>query len=243
MNRFAIVFLAVVLATSCAKQEKDETEPVMEAIHLNKKEFVPLEVVEVHVQLADDENLNQVRSKISQAFAKSFHDWSQAVVKPISGKKYEGVLTFVVPDTAKAGYYQLATQAMDMSGNTTVDSILYFTVLQPGFAPEFHNFQTQPPVVGDVIYLSGQDTLTFSGTVTDELGLKSVSINLKSTDDKNIRTLNYNLPDSVSTWDFAAEADTIFPNYDALLPAKLIVKAVDGDGNQSRLEFEIDFEP
>lgn len=240
--RIVFFFFVFLVAISCKRDEKDKTKPVFESLQINKKSFEPGEVLEIQFAVSDNENLGQVRSRISQAFAKSFGDWKDVVVKPISGEVYSGVISFAVPDTARAGYYQIATQVSDLGGNTSIDSLLYFNVLQPGFAPEINDFQTFPAMVGDVLYLNANDTLHFSGNVTDDNGLKSISINLKSTEDKNIKTLNYNIPDSTLIWDFAEKADTIFPVFQNQIPARLIVKAADVNGNQTRLEWEVKFE-
>lgn len=237
---FAGVFL---LAVACNKIVEDKTNPVLDSIYLNGDEFSPQDVIEIHIVLSDNENLSQVRSKISPSFAKTFGDWKAVSVKQISGTQYEGILSFTVPDTATAGYYQVATRGSDMRGNGTVDSLMYFTILQPGFAPEITGFQTKPPIVDGVIYMTSTDSLTFSGLVTDDTGLKSISINLRDNYDKNIKSLSYNVPDSIATWDFALETDTISPAYENVSPRSLLIKALDIDGNQTRREILIDFQP
>lgn len=237
---FAAVFL---LAIACNKTEEDKTRPVLESLSINGDEFKPQDVIEIHVGLSDNENLSQVRSKISPSFAKSFGDWEAVVVKQISGTQYEGMLSFIVPDTASAGYYQVTTRGSDLRGNGTVDSVMYFTILQPGFAPEIIGFQSKPPIVDGTIFMTAMDTLSFTGLVMDDTGLKTISINLRSTENKSIKNLSYTVADSSATWDFSLEADTIIPGYENASPGSLWIKALDIDGNQTRKEIPIDFEP
>ena len=242
--KLTIVFAAVfLLAIACNKVVEDKTKPVLESISINGDEFKPQDVIEINVSLSDNENLSQVRSRISQSFSKSFGNWEVVVVKQISGTQYEGTLSFIVPDTATAGYYQVTTSGSDLRGNATVDSIMYFTILQPGFAPELVDFQTKPPIVDGIIYMTSTDSLSFTGLVVDDTGLKSISINLRSTENKDIKTISKNVPDSSATWDFSLNADTIKPPYQNVTPGLLLIKAVDIDGNQTRREIPIDFEP
>lgn len=242
--KLTIAFAAFfILAIACNKIVEDKTKPVLESLSMNGDEFKPQDVIEIYVGLSDNENLSQVRSRISQAFSKSFGNWEAVVVKEISGAQYEGTLSFTVPDTAAAGYYQVTTRGSDLRGNGSVDSVMYFTILQPGFAPELVDFQTKPLIVDGTIYMSATDSLSFTGLIVDDTGLKTISINLRSTESKNIKTLTYNVPDSSSTWDFSLQADTIIPAYQNVSPRSLLIKALDIDGNQMRKEIPINFEP
>ena len=242
--KLTVVFAAVfLLALSCKETEVDKTKPVLESLSMNGDEFKPQDLIEIHVGLSDNENLSQVRSGISPSFAKTFGDWKEVVVKQISGTQYEGTLSFTVPDTARAGYYQVTTRGSDLRGNGSVDSIMYFTILQPGFAPELVDFQTVPPIVDGTIYMTGSDSLIYTGLVMDDTGLKSISINLRSTENKSIKNLSYNVPDSSTSWDVSLMPGRIKPPYLNVSPGSLLIKALDIDGNQMRREIPIDFEP
>lgn len=243
MKYRALLFGFLILALACTKIVQDERDPVIESLSLNNDSYEPNDVLEITVVLSDNENLEQVRSRISPAFAKTFGDWSDLKVIDISGQNYHGSISFVIPDTARSGYYQIATQGSDLRGNGTKDSILYFTINQPGFAPELVNFQTIPPIVDDVIYMTGQDSLRFSGMATDNVALKQVTIDLRSTNDQRIKLLSYNMSDSLTSWDLALNTDTILPQYETQFPGALLVKVLDIDGNQTRLEVPIDYTP
>ena len=236
-----LAFLLVIVA--CNKTEKDEHDPVMEMIELNDDTFQPNDVLELALAFSDNENLNQIRVRIAPAFAKSFGDWKTTQIREISGQSYNGSFSFVIPDTARAGYYQISAQAADLKGNATVDSILYFSINQPGFAPEIHDFQTDPPMVGDVIYMSGQDSLRFMGMITDDVWLKQITFDLRSTNNGSIKLLTHNIPDTLASWDLALHTDTILPNYATQIPGSLVVKVLDNDGNQTRLEVPVEYTP
>ncbi len=238
------IFAFVILCAACTVDDKDETDPVFQSLTLNAETFEPNDVLELSVGISDNENLNQVRVRISTSFAKTFGDWKDLEVRDISGTNYQGTFSFVIPDTARAGYYQISTQAADLRGNGTKDSIMYFTILQPGFAPELTNFQTSPPIVSNIIYMMGQDSLRFFGTVSDDGYLDQITIDLRSTTNQRIQLLTYNVKsDSISTFDLTLNADTILPQYDTRFPGSLLIKVLDWDGNQTRMEVPIEFAP
>ncbi|NEN24355.1 hypothetical protein G3O08_12650 [Cryomorpha ignava] len=242
--KFKAVLLGLaILFLACTKVEKDERAPVIESLDLNSDSFRPPDVVKITVALSDNENLDQVRVRISPAFAKSFGDWKDLQVRDISGQTYEGSFSFVIPDTARSGYYQIVTQGADLRGNGTKDSILYFTINQPGFAPNIIDFQTDPPIVEDVIYMSGQDSLRFTGLLIDNVQLKEVTFDLRSTNDERIKMLTHDIPDSLTSWDLALNTDTILPDYETKFPGLLLVKVLDNDGNQTRMEVPVDYTP
>lgn len=239
----ALLFGLLILALACTKIEQDERAPVIESLSLNGDSYKPNDVLEITVALSDNENLEQVRVRISPAAAKTFGDWKDLKVRKISGQTYEGTFSFVIPDTARSGFYQINTQGSDLRGNGTKDSILYFTINQPGFAPELINFQTDPPIVSNVIYMTGQDSLRFMGLLIDDTGLKQVTFDLRSTKNEKMKLLTTNIPDSLNIWDLASNTDTILPDYETKFPGLLQVKVVDIDGNQTRLNVAIDYTP
>src|SRR5690606_8164556 len=220
-----LAFLLVIVA--CNKTEKDEHDPVMEMIELNDDTFQPNDVLELALAFSDNENLNQIRVRIAPAFAKSFGDWKTTQIREISGQSYNGSFSFVIPDTARAGYYQISAQAADLKGNATVDSILYFSINQPGFAPEIHDIQTYPPIVGDVIYMSGQVSQRVMVMITDDAWLKQITFDLQSTNNRFMKPLTHNVPHTLASWDLAFHTDSIFPKYAPQRPVSLVVKLRD----------------
>ena len=226
---------------ACQKEVKDKTPPVITSLSVDVDSIAPNEVINVQVSLSDNAALNQVRVRISQAFSKSYTQWSALSVRDISGTFYQGTFSFIVPDSATAGYYQIATQGADMEGNGSVDSLIYFTVLQPGAAPQLIGFQTDPPMNGNILYLNSTDTLSFVGQAIDDINLNKVSIILQTATAKSVKTLNYSITDTITTWDFAVKADTILPNYDENIPSELLIKILDSDGNLTRKSYPVEF--
>lgn len=238
----AISFFLFILI-GCNRTEVDEIDPIIESMEINSTSFVPQDVIRIDVGLRDDENMNQVRVRIEPAFSKSFGQWETVQIREVSGLSYQGSFMFTIPDTAAAGYYQYSVQGADMRGNGTKDSIDYFTILQPGFAPRLIGFQTIPPIVDNVLYLNGNDTLIFRGLATDNYKLSQVSFDLRSTKNERIELLSYNITDSLVYWNFAFHVDSIFPQYEEMFPAVLLVKILDSDNNQTRTEIPVDFIP
>ncbi len=228
---------------ACQKENKDTTPPVINSLSIDAVEYVPNDVMNLQVSLSDNASLNQVRVRISQAFSKTFTHWDELSIRDISGTSFQGTFSFVVPDSVTAGYYQIATQAADMEGNGTIDSLIYFTILQPESAPQLIDFQTNPPMIGEVIYLNSTDTLSFVGQATDDINLSKLSVILQTASERAIKTVSFNITDSVTTWDFATQNDTIFPDYDVYQPSELLIKILDSDGNLTRKSFPVEFTP
>lgn len=243
MKIWILCFILFCGFCACQKENKDTTPPVINSLSVDAVEVEPNDVINVHVSLSDNAALNQVRVRISQAFAKSYTKWDELSVRDISGNSYQGTFSFIVPDSATAGYYQITTQGADVEGNGTVDSLLYFTVLQPLSAPQLIGFQTKPPMIGNVLYLTSTDSLSFVGQATDDLNLSKVSISLQTATERSIKTVYFNITDTVTTWDFATQRDTIFPDYDVYQPSELLIKILDSDGNLTRKTFPIEYTP
>lgn len=236
-------FALALVFCACQKEKKDKTPPVIDNLSVDAQSVEPNEVINVQVSLSDNSALSQVRVRISQAFAKSYSQWQEMTIRDISGTFYQGTFSFIVPDSATAGYYQIATQGSDMEGNGTIDSLIYFTVLQPGAGPQLIDFQTNPAMIGNTLYLTSNDSLSFTGLAKDNIGLNKVSIILQTSTEKSVKTLNYSIPDTISIWDFATKADTIYTDYDTYIPSQLIIKILDTDGNLTREVFPVEFTP
>ncbi len=237
------IFFVIAILYGCERTVEDEIAPVFESLEINSTTFNPQDVITIDVGMRDNENMNQVRVRIQSAFSKSFGEWEAVEIREVSGQSYQGSFSFTVPDTAQAGYYQYSVQGADMRGNGTRDSINYFTILQPGFAPYLFGFNTIPPIVDNVLFLNSNDTLMFVGLAIDDNMLSEVSIDLRSTKNERIQLLSYTIPDSVGLWNLGLNVDSILPQYEEMYPASLIVKILDSDNNQTRREIPVDFTP
>lgn len=243
MKFWVFILIVLTLLPACTKDNRDLVAPVIEALSTNGTKFKPNDVLNIDVSVSDNAALTQVRVRISQAFAKSFGEWEDLQVRDISGTSYQGTFSFVIPDSAQAGYYKIATQGADIDGNGTVDSLRYITILQPGHAPELVNFQTNLPMLDNLLFLTSTDTISFAGKVVDDINIEKVSILLRDENATTLESLSYNVSDSLAVWDFAKNADSMAVDFQDKTPTELLIKMLDSDGNQSRSSFEVDYSP
>lgn len=240
---FFILIFSIFCACSDVVQDKED--PILTKAELNAKSFEPGDVLSMVVAGTDNENLGQVRLRVQEAFDKSnFGFWYILDVTDISGTNFESTLSFDVPDSALAGYYEVAVQFSDIRGNGSLDSTQYFTITQEGIAPELSDFQTQPDAdQTNTIFLQGGDTLIFSGLAISDTTLSEVDIELVSDLGATIENYSYNLQDSTNFWDFGLYADSIIANFGANNPDVLLVKVTDSTGHLTRESFDIEYSP
>lgn len=235
--------LFVGFAVGCTKDAQDEVSPEIQSLAVSVNEAQPGDVIDVDVAVTDNEALNQLRIRISPAFTKSFGEWEALKIRSISGISYAGTFSFIVPDTALAGYYQIATQVADMDGNGSIDSLMYVTLLQPGDAPQLIDFNTDPALIQDTLPLTNGDTLTFSGSAIDDIALQKVSIILRDENEASLQSLQYTIADTTATWFVDESAGYMAIHFEKDTPAELMIKILDSDGNQTRIAFPVVFTP
>lgn len=240
MLRKACLFFFIAIVSGCNTVSDDEVEPIITSLEINEKSFSPGETLEVNVSGRDNEELNQVRSRVRQAFAKSFGFWEFVEVRDLSGSTFTTTFLYSVPDTALAGLYEISIQVSDERGNGSVDSTLQFMVRQMGEEPMISNFATNPaPDENDILRVGQTDTLTFSGMVSDPDTLESFSIVFKDEFGLNLLTLNYAVPDT-TFFDLTSAPDTAFFGSFEFFPAEMELKAQDLVGNQRRETYLIE---
>lgn len=241
MQRILFLLFFCLVFFACTKSDKDKESPVFQSLSVSPEKAGPGATFQVNYHITDNSALNQVRSRISRASAKSFGDWQIFYVTDISGLSYEGFFQFTIPDTARSGYYQIATQGVDMDGNATKDSLIYVIVSQPGFQPMLVNFATKPTMTDSVLHLASFDTLSFSGFAEDDIQLKKVEIKLEN-GDVLLKKLSYSISDSTNSWSFATGADSIFLDTVLTGTGSLYIKLQDSDGNQTPVTFPVVFQ-
>lgn len=243
MRKVGLFFLIMMGFIACEKTSSDETPPDIVRYQLLGDTVQPQGQLMANVIVRDNEDLNQMRFRVREAFAKSFSPWSEIRIIDIQGFEHEGTYTFEVPDSATAGMYEIGFQVADFQGNGSIDSLITFFVEQPGMQPVFDGVATVPAPDADgmIIVILESDTMSFSGTVSDENGLERISIEFKNTRGTNLKSSNYTFGDSlVTTWDLAL-ADSVFFGNDTQLPVELVIKALNTEGNQSRRRFGLSF--
>ncbi len=241
-KHLSVLFVLSLAIVACSKVSDDETDPVLTQYTISPEVVEVGEQVSVSVSCTDNEELRQIRIRIQEAFSKSFGAWKVLRVDDISGRSFTGVYQFTVPDSALAGYYSVAVQASDERGNGTIDSVLYFTIDRPDQAPSLIDFETNPPIQGNVIELELGDTLSFSGTAFDADSLSSIEIDLLDVDGSGIEGLTYNIGDTTNTFSFDNQADSLFIDYQEDIPGRLLIKVTDSEGHLLRESFEIDYQ-
>jgi len=240
MIRKAGFFFLVLIFPGCANVSDDEVEPVITSLELNNSSLSPGETLEISVSGRDNEELGQVRTRIREAFAKSFGFWEFVQVRELSGSTFTTAFLFPVPDTALAGLYELSVQISDERGNGSVDSTLQFMVRQMGEEPMITNFQTEPPLGEDgVLRIGESDTLTFSGMVSDSDTLGEFSITFKDEFGLSLLSLNYVVPNTTQ-FDLSSAPDTVFFENFEFYPIEMELKAQDFVGHQRRETYSIE---
>jgi len=240
MIRKAGFFFFLVAFIGCTSISEDEIPPVITSLELNDTSFSPGETMEISVSGRDNQELGQVRTKIRQAFNKSFGFWEFVHVRDLSGSTFTTTFLFPVPDTALAGLYELSVQISDERGNGSVDSTLQFLVRQMGEEPMIIDFNTNPSLGEDgILSIDESDTLTFSGMVSDSDTLDSFSITFKDEFGLSLLRLEFDVPDT-TMFNLSTAPDTaFFENFD-FYPVEMELKAQDFIGHQRRETYLIE---
>lgn len=244
--RFKFVLgLIVVLIAACDSTPDDIFPPEILRFELNETSLDVGETLELNIEVADDEDLNQMRIRIREAFAKNFGHWQVIRIIDIQGLDHSGTYTFEVPDTSLAGLYEVTFQVVDWRGNASIDSIQSFFIGQPGLQPDMGNFTTVPPPQDGVVVVPSDGFLNFAGTIVDANGLAEVRIEFRGSDNRSIGTNTYNLTDTIPvlSWDAATATDTVFVADFPRPLSSIVVKALSEDGHQSRKSFEVSLFP
>lgn len=232
-----LIFVIVLLAFACDKVEYDKISPEIDALALNAKAFRPGQSLIVSYTVSDNLELEQVRARIKAEFAKGYGEWKIIRIDDINGAKYSGQMSFIVPDTALAGLYSLSLQAADTRGNGTVDSTLYFSIIQEGLAPVITFFETEPPMTGERLFADTATALTFQAVFSDNEGLSQASISFQGPNYQVLKSIVQpidSLP--VFGWDYQ---DTIRFRDFQTLPLEMVVKATNLTGHQVRRTIKI----
>jgi hypothetical protein len=236
--RKAGLFIFIVLAWACGKSGDERQAPVITTLVLSTVHAAPGDVLEIEAAATDNEALSQARLRIRSAFTKSFGAWRILRVNDISGRTWRTTYQFLIPDTVLAGLYTVDFQVADAAGNTSRDSTILLTLLQPGIAPEFIDLQTIPALTtAGVNSLTANDSIIVTGFATGT-ALQSVRMELKRANGSDIRTFNYPVGGD-SFFDFGATADTIRISTLNADPVVLVLRATDAAGHQARLAFPL----
>lgn len=231
-----LIFL--LLVTGCNEVVRDHQDPEITSLSVSPKTVSPGETLTISYTVKDNEELAQVRARITTAFSKSFGGWRVLRIDDIGGKQFDGDMHFVVPDSALAGLYSIAFQGADARGNGTRDSLIFFTLEQEGVAPNIESFETFPPLVDGVFMGGAQAELNFHAVFSDNEGLARVELDLQNARRQVLGNVSQSV-DSLLTfeWNYT---DTIRFSDHSQLPTRLVLKATNLTGHQTRLEVEVE---
>lgn len=240
LRKVRLFFLMALLSVGCTKVSDDTKPPEIFSYTINGSSFVPGEFLEVSVSAGDNEELNQIRVRVDEAFSKSFGFWKLIDVRNVSGTTYSSTLTYMIPDTTLAGLYEVSFQVVDERGNGSVDSTLQFAVRREDDEPMIAGFNTDPAIGSDnVLRLFSSDTLTFSGTISDPDSLQSFTISFRDGAGKVLRTVEYAVADC-TVFDLNWDQDTVFFQTFEEFPIEMLLKAQDNPGHQRRISYPVE---
>lgn len=240
------IWAIVWLAFGCEKIVEDEVRPQITQFELNSTSLLPGDNLSVIAGGSDNEELTQVRLRVSAAFSKAFSQWTFLRIVDIDGMADQRTFNITVPDSALSGYYAVQLQYSDTRGNGSFDSTIFVTVSRPGQSPELTDFSTLPAADDlGVITIRNGDTLRFFGDAFDDEALQEVSFSLRSSLDNTTQASTNRFPtDTIITdWSITNEADSIFVNVLNAVPIRLLVQATDTTGNLTRISIPVNYQP
>jgi hypothetical protein len=243
IRKAGAIFIVLAGVLGCEKISDDAVRPEITQYTLGADTVVPGDLLEISVGVADDEALSQMRVRINSSFSKSFGEWREVRVDDISGTSFQKIYQFVIPDSSMAGLYSAAFQVVDRRGNASIDSVLDFTIYQPGITPEIAGLETEPPANSELVIMA--DTagfLRFMGEVNDAVGLAQVEIVFRRATGGTLDTETFPFVDTlVTNWSFTANVDTFFFSSFSAEPGSVVIRAINTDGHRTRRSFNFDF--
>jgi len=240
IRKAGLFLLFMPLFIACTRVSDDATPPEIVGFSIDQGSFEPGESLLVSIAVSDDEELNQLRVKVEQAFSKSFGFWEFVDVRDLAGSSYTSQYTYFIPDSALAGLYEISLQVADERGNGSVDSTLQFQIRQPSEEPVISGFETDPAIdMDEVLRLSSNDTLTFSGTLSDTDSLQSFSISFRDPSGLVLRSVEYAVMDC-TIYELQAFPDTVFLESFEISPTEMLLKLQDKPGHQNRVTYSVE---
>jgi len=172
------------LGTACTKDDPDKTRPVIEvSAPVNTQELTAGQTFTVRIRLTDDQDLNQYRIEMHDAFDGHGHG-KVAVSKfeydstfTISGKEVSVNKTIRIPADAAAGPYHFIVYCLDKAGNAA-EFVEVDVVVNNGSLPSLTDLTvdgTPAPAENhiEITFPTGEDhkEVVLAGTVADADGL------------------------------------------------------------------------
>ncbi len=232
-------FLVLLLLISC---KKDITPPVIGNITLNQEPDtlrINLDTstkVLIECLIEDETELSQYRifsngSIIgSPSDSSSFQNFVYSVNNGIDLNPFMLSDSFNIQSNSCTGLYTVKVSAIDLEGNEALGEEVFLWI----FSSEAPFSNITSPDFNSSSYSAG-DTIFFEGTVTDNIAIKNIYLNIYDEDGVSLASEQFNYSDTVFTsWDYLNnDARIELPTVLETGKYVLRVRVIDNDGNLS----------
>ena len=195
MKKAIFILSAIFILASCKKESEDSTKPLINSVKINgivadEHEMNAGETFTIEVSTSDNESLNQLKVNIHSADDGHTHDdvsgevdapnigvWSETQIFNISGTSNTQSLTLDVPAVV-AGHWHVEVMLIDEQGNEALEYVTTLHVVNTNLP--IMNVVSVPAAVDYEISIAPGETITLSGTITDDDGLDSGHVELEN---------------------------------------------------------------
>lgn len=195
MKKAIFILSAIFILASCKKESEDSTKPLINSVKINgivadEHEMNAGETFTIEVSTSDNESLNQLKVNIHSADDGHSHDeasgevdapnigvWSETQIFNISGTSNTQSLTLDVPAVV-AGHWHVEVMLIDEQGNEALEYVTTLHVVNTNLP--IMNVVSVPAAVDYEISIAPGETITLTGTITDEDGLDSGHVELEN---------------------------------------------------------------
>jgi hypothetical protein len=195
MKKAIFILSAIFILASCKKESEDSTKPLINSVKINgivadEHEMNAGETFTIEVSTSDNESLNQLKVNIHSADDGHSHDeasgevdapnigvWSETQIFNISGTSNTQSLTLDVPAVV-AGHWHVEVMLIDEQGNEALEYVTTLHVVNTNLP--VMNVVSVPAAVDYEISIAPGETITLSGTITDDDGLDSGHVELEN---------------------------------------------------------------
>lgn len=195
MKKAIFILSAIFILASCKKESEDSTKPLINSVKINgivadEHEMNAGETFTIEVSTSDNESLNQLKVNIHSADDGHSHDeasgevdapnigvWSETQIFNISGTSNTQSLTLDVPAVV-AGHWHVEVMLIDEQGNEALEYVTTLHVVNTNLP--IMNVVSVPAAVDYEISIAPGETITLSGTITDDDGLDSGHVELEN---------------------------------------------------------------
>ena len=195
MKKAIFILSAILILASCKKESEDSTKPIINSVRINgivadEHEMNAGETFTIEVSTSDNESLNQLKVNIHSADDGHTHDdvsgevdapniglWSETQILNLSGTTNTQTLTLEIPAVI-AGHWHVEVMLIDEQGNEAVEYVTTLHVVNVNLP--IMNVVSVPVAVDYEIIIAPGETITLSGTITDDDGLDSGHVELEN---------------------------------------------------------------